>query len=165
VLRVVACAAAVMFAAGAARAAGGAVALTGTGVQIYDCTAKDSAFAWVLKAPEAVLTDAAGRPVGRHFAGPSWQAADGSVVTGDKLASSAAPLPGAVPWLVLRARSHQGAGMFGAVTYIVRTATQGGAAPATGCSAANTGREIRVKYTASYLFFSDMAAAPGVGKI
>lgn len=55
--------------------AGIAMELRGKGVQIYTCTADRPAFAWQLKAPDAMLSDAQDRPVGRHFAGPTWQAA------------------------------------------------------------------------------------------
>ena len=36
--------------------------------------------AWTLKAPDAQLIDKKGKPFGKHFAGPSWQASDGSSI-------------------------------------------------------------------------------------
>src|ERR1700683_435375 len=57
-----------------------------TGVQIYECTAsKDNPvrFEWTLKAPEAELRDRANRIFGRHYAGPTWEAFDGSRVVGE----------------------------------------------------------------------------------
>ncbi len=101
-----------------------------------------------------MLTDASGKAVGRHFAGPSWQATDGSTVVGEVEATGAAPQPGDVPWLVLRAKAHSGSGVLAAVTFVVRSATQGGAAPATGCDAAHAGAEARIDYHATYMFFS-----------
>ena len=129
------------------------VVLTGTGQQIYGCGLQGGAWAWTLKAPAAVLTDKDGREVGRHFAGPSWRAADGSTVVGEVLAADPAPLPGAIPWLVLRAASHAGAGAYARVSYIVRSDTVGGAAPATGCDAAHDGAEARIDYHATYTLF------------
>ena len=140
------------------------VQLQGKGVQIYTCS-KDAAagidagghFAWTLKAPEATLTSADGKVAGHHFAGPTWQADDGSAVVGEVLASGTVAEPDSQPagvaWLVLRAKSHAGAGAFDAVTYIVRSNTAGGAAPAAGCDASHAGTEERVPYTASYTLF------------
>ena len=85
--------------------------LEGRGVQIYACTAPPEGFAWRLKAPEATLTDQRGRVFGRHFAGPSWQASDGSIVVGEAVASAGGAAR-AVPWLLLRAKSHAGQGIF-----------------------------------------------------
>jgi len=47
-----------------------------TGVQIYECSAgKDQPerFEWVFQSPEAELFDRAGRKVGKHYAGPTWE--------------------------------------------------------------------------------------------
>lgn len=135
-------------------AAPAVIVLLGKGVQIYECAPTGTAFAWRLKAPDAVLTDAAGRRIGRHFAGPSWQAEDGSTVTGEVLVANEATQAEAIPWLVLKAKAHNGEGLFSAVTYIVRNATVSGAAPAGGCDAAHSGAETRVDYSAAYTFFS-----------
>ncbi|HEY1411446.1 MAG TPA: DUF3455 domain-containing protein [Rhodopila sp.] len=136
-----------------AQAADTAIELHGKGVQVYACTQADTGFAWHLTGPDALLTDAAGRVVGHHFAGPSWQAKDGSTIVGESLVSSAAPKPGAVPWLVLRVKSHSGSGALASVAYVVRSHTVGGVAPATGCDQAHAGAESRVPYTATYTFF------------
>lgn len=123
------------------------------GVQIYTCKASGDAHAWTLKAPDATLHDANGTVIGKHFAGPSWQATDGSIVVGELLNASPSPAPGAVPWLVLHAKSHSGSGVMADVAYIVRMQTEGGVAPAGGCDASHRGTEIRVPYSAIYLFF------------
>lgn len=133
--------------------AAGVRELRGEGVQIYRCAAQEAGFAWKLKAPEATLTDASGRVMGRHFAGPSWQATDGSVVVGKAVAAGSVAGGGAVPWLVVQAVSHAGAGVFADVSYVVRTQTTGGVAPAAGCGAGHAGAEARVRYSASYIFF------------
>jgi len=123
------------------------------GVQIYTCTVSNGAFAWTLKAPDASLHDAKGQLIGKHFAGPSWQANDGSTVVGEPLNVSPSPSPHAIPWLVLRAKSHSGSGDLAQVAYIVRTQTEGGVAPAAGCDAGHAGAEARIPYSAVYLFF------------
>jgi hypothetical protein len=123
------------------------------GAQIYTCKASNNAYAWSLKAPDASLADAKGNTIGKHFAGPSWQANDGSTVVGEPLNVSPSPDAGAVAWLVLHAKSHAGSGEMASVQYIVRTHTEGGVAPATGCDAAHAGKEVRVPYSAVYLFF------------
>ena len=130
-----------------------AMALLGKGAQVYECTQENAGYAWQLKAPDSILTDAAGRRIGRHFAGPSWQAEDGSTVVGQVLVTSQAPQAGAIPWLVLGAKVHNGDGLFATVAYIVRSATEGGVAPAAGCDSAHVGAEIRVDYSATYIFF------------
>ena len=124
------------------------------GVQIYACEAQGEGFAWVFKAPEAALFDAQGRQIGKHFAGPSWQAPDGSAVVGEAVAKADAPQGGAVPWLLLRAKSHSGEGEFAPVAFIRRIDTKGGLAPAAGCDAAHRGAEARMRYSASYLFYA-----------
>jgi hypothetical protein len=124
------------------------------GVQIYTCTAQDSGVAWTLKAPEAALRDTAGKTIGKHFAGPSWQANDGSTVVGELAARMDAPGGDAIPWLLLRAKSHSGAGEFAEIAFIQRIDTVGGLAPATGCDAAMQGKELRVPYSATYVFYA-----------
>jgi Protein of unknown function (DUF3455) len=53
----------------------------GKGVQIYDCkaTAADPGkFEWSFKAPEADLTNEHGDKIAKHYAGPTWEANNGS---------------------------------------------------------------------------------------
>src|SRR5690349_8743786 len=104
------------------------------GVQIYACESKDQGFSWVFKVPEAKLFDRQGRQIGTHFAGPSWKFADGSVV-GDVAARADAPARGAIPWLLLKPKSHEGAGVAANTAFIRRIDTRGGAAPTAGCDA------------------------------
>ncbi len=134
-----------------------ALELTGKGVQIYSCTAAAAGAAWKLNAPDAILTDAAGHILGHHFAGPTWQATDGSKVVGTAIAVNASPSKGSVAWLLLRASVVSGNGLFGHVVYVVRTRTMGGVAPARGCDSGHIGAETRIPYSATYTFFS---AAP-----
>jgi hypothetical protein len=128
--------------------------LVADGVQIYTCDAKEGGFDWSFKAPEANLFDKQGRHVGTHFAGPTWKIDDGSEVVGEVVAKSDAPEPGAIQWLLLRAKSHQGSGALSTVAYIRRTETKGGLAPSTGCDASHKSQQARMRYSATYQFFS-----------
>ena len=126
------------------------------GVQIYVCQAgSDQKLAWVLKGPEAELTDASGKVIVHHSAGPTWKHADGSAVTGKVVAKQDAPKPDAIPWLLLTAASHTGEGAFSRATNIQRIHTEGGTAPsASTCNSSTTARESKVPYTADYYFYA-----------
>jgi hypothetical protein len=126
--------------------------LAADGVQIYACEAKGQGFEWVFKAPEANLFDQKGLQVGTHFAGPTWKLSDGAVV-GEVAARADAPERGAIPWLLLRAKSHEGSGILSTVAFIRRADTRGGAAPATECDKAHSGAQARVRYSAAYQFY------------
>ena len=99
------------------------------GVQIYTCESKASGFEWSFTAPEANLFDTQGRQIGTHFGGPTWKLDDGSTVVGEVIAKADAPEPGAIQWLLLRAKRPEGSGPLSAVAYIRRAETRGGVAP------------------------------------
>jgi hypothetical protein len=122
------------------------------GVQVYACEAKGQGFEWVFKAPEANLFDQKGLQVGTHFAGPTWKTGDSTVV-GEVASRADAPASGAIPWLLLRAKSHDGSGVLSTVAFIRRAETKGGAAPTAGCDAAHSGAQARVRYSALYQFY------------
>lgn len=125
-----------------------------TGSQIYVCQASaDQKLSWTLKAPEAKLSDANGKEVGTHYAGPTWKHADGSEVMGKVVSRADAPDAGAIPWLLLTATNHAGTGILSGVTTIQRIHTQGGQPPA-GCDDAHRGSEIKVPYSADYYFYA-----------
>jgi Protein of unknown function (DUF3455) len=128
----------------------------GKDVQIYACEARaddPGKFEWTFKAPEASLTDGKGASVAKHYAGPTWEAKDGSNVVGEVLQKLNAPEPGSVPWLLLRAKSNEGSGEFRNVTYVQRVNTRGGIAPAEGCDQAHAHSEVRVPHQANYYFY------------
>jgi hypothetical protein len=124
------------------------------GDQVYTCKSDAGQFAWTLKAPDARLFDKEGKLFGKHFAGPSWEANDGSRVTGKAVANSPSPDGDSIPWLLVTVVSHDGSGVLSRVTSIQRVNTKGGKAPATGCDASHVGSEIRVAYSADYRFFA-----------
>ncbi len=130
----------------------------GKGVQIYGCTARPDApgqFEWKFKEPQANLYDDEGNVVGIHSVGPSWQAIDGSKVVGAVVAK--VEQPDAIPWLLLRAVSNEGNGLFSEVIYIQRLYTAGGKAPEGGCDQTHDQAERLVPYTAEYLFYGPPA--------
>ena len=143
------------------------------GAQIYTCTASAApnadggastdagatTYAWVLKAPDAMLYDSNGTQVGTHGAGPSWTWRDGSVANGAKVAELNAPTPDAISWLLLRVTSTTGAGMLSDATYVQRLSTAGGRAPATGCDATTVGTDTRSGYAADYYFYAGGGAS------
>ncbi|MDX2003973.1 MAG: DUF3455 domain-containing protein [Meiothermus sp.] len=125
------------------------------GVQIYACSAKadNSGYEWVLKAPDAVLTDDKGSKLGTHYGGPSWESIDGSKITGALRARANSTDPNAIPWLLLETRSAGKQGAFAKVSFIQRLETVGGKAPASGCTRASLNTEARVGYTATYYLY------------
>jgi hypothetical protein len=124
------------------------------GNQIYSCNVDGAQSTWTLKAPEAQLYGKGGKSFGKHFAGPSWRANDGSQVTGKAVANMPSPDTNSIPWLLVTVVSRSGAGVLAGVTSIQRLNTQGGKAPVSGCDAAHIGRELRVGYAADYVFFT-----------
>jgi len=128
-----------------------------TGVQIYECTAsrdQPGRFEWALNAPEADLFDETGRKVGKHYAGPTWEALDGSKVIGEVKARDDGPDPKAIPWLLLTAKSSAGSGVMTQIKSIQRLQTVEGKAPSTACGQANAQQLARVPYKATYYFYA-----------
>jgi hypothetical protein len=134
-----------------------AMIVAARGVQIYECRPrKDQAgvYEWAFVAPEADLFDSRGRKVGRHYAGPHWEAVDGSKILGMVRERVDAPVAGAIPWLLLTAKSVGPDGAFSRITSVQRVNTRGGAPPTTDCSQATAGTPARIEYTADYDFFT-----------
>ena len=127
-----------------------------TGFQIYVCrSGADGKPVWTLKAPEAGLFDEQGKPLGKHFGGPTWQLNDGSQVTGKMAAKADAPDPRAIPWLLLTVTGHSGSGKLSGVTSIQRVNTVGGLAPsAADCTSQSGEVEFKNSYSADYYFYA-----------
>jgi hypothetical protein len=130
--------------------------LVARGVQISECRAAADAFAapqWTLVAPQAELFDSNGQHAGRHFAGPHWEADDGSRIIGSVKARAAAPQRDAIPWLLLNASSVGATGRFSGVTQVQRVNTVGGVAPTTACTPGAAGSAVRAPHIADCVFF------------
>lgn len=125
------------------------------GDQVYACKEGATRIAWMLKQPDAQLFDKDGKPFGKHFAGPAWEANDGSRVLGQAVADAPSPDPSSIPWLLVHVVRHEGStGALSRASTIQRINTKGGKAPDSGCDSTTTGREIRVPYAADYLFYA-----------
>ncbi|MEX5539112.1 DUF3455 domain-containing protein [Pseudomonas poae] len=130
---------------------------TGVGEVTYECRDKANAAGqteWTFVGPKAVLNDRSGKPVGAYFGPPAtWQAKDGSKITGTQVAVAPSS-PGNLPYQLVKANPAEGKGAMSGVSYIQRVALKGGVAPSSACTAANKGQQEVVKYQADYLFWS-----------
>ena len=132
--------------------AGEALAATyhAEGAQVYECKSDASGkLAWQFREPIATLL-AGGETVGRHFAGPNWELADGSAVTGKVTGHAPGATPKDIPLLRLEVASQRGSGKLTGVTTIQRLNTRGGVAEGA-CDAA--GAFQAVPYSADYTFY------------
>ena len=101
-----------------------------------------------------MLNDRNGQQVGTYFGPPAtWQAKDGSTITGTQLAVAPSS-PGNLPYQLVKANPAEGKGAMSGVVYIQRVALKGGVAPAAPCTTANKGAKEEVKYQADYLFWA-----------
>jgi hypothetical protein len=126
-----------------------------SGSQIYTCqSGPDSKFMWILKGPDAELSDAEDKVIGNHFAGPTWRLKDGSEVTGKAVAHVDSPDPASIPWLLVNSVAHRGTGLLTNVTTIQRVHTHGGQPPAGGCDEPHRNAETKISYTADYYFYA-----------
>lgn len=138
--------------------AGHKVALetVGKGLITYECRAKkDMAgqFEWVFAGPDAQLMDRGGKQVGKYYGPPAtWEAMDGSKVTGKQLAVAPGGA-GNIPLQFVQADPAMGIGAMTGVTYIQRLKTLGGVAPDTACGAGNMGTKQTVNYQSDYIFW------------
>ena len=130
---------------------------TGVGEITYECRDKVGAAGqteWTFVGPKAVLNDRSGKQVGTYFGPPAtWQAKDGSKVTGTQLAVAPSS-PGNLPYQLVKANPAEGKGAMTGVSYIQRVALKGGVAPSSECTAANKGTQEVVKYQADYIFWA-----------
>ena len=128
----------------------------GMGAITYECRArKDAAdqFEWAFAGPDARLMDRKGTQVGTYYGPPAtWEAMDGSKVTGAQLAVSPNGA-GNIPLQLVKANPASGMGGMQGVSYIQRLATQGGTAPELPCAQAQSGQKQLVKYQADYVFW------------
>jgi hypothetical protein len=144
------------------------------GTQNYICLPSASGFAWTLFGPQATLFQTDARQVVTHFLSPNpdeagtlratWQhSVDTSAVWARAIALSADPgfvASGAIPWLLLEVVGAEGGPPGGRrlteTTYIQRLNTDGGVAPADGCSQpVDVGKRSFVPYEADYFFYRD----------
>jgi hypothetical protein len=125
-----------------------AARLLGVGTQDY----RWDGTRWVFVAPEAVLfaDDGDHGAVAIHFGGPTWESVSGSQVVGAVI-DHCTPDPDSIPWLKLEAVVTRGPSIFDGVTFIPRLNTVGGIAPSV--PGDFPGQEVKVPYTADYVFY------------
>lgn len=119
------------------------------GAQVY----RFNGVTWDFVAPVATLyaEDGYHGEVGTHYVGPTWESKSGSKVKAARVpGTGCTPDTSAIAWLLLKKTETSGNGIFAKVTYIQRTNTTGGLAPAE----PGTLNELReVPYTAEYYFY------------
>jgi Protein of unknown function (DUF3455) len=120
------------------------------GSQIYECEFDTVGnLVWQFREPIAVLF-VSGKTIGRHYAGPTWELIDGSVVSGKVISSAPPASPADIPILNLEVTSRRGQGQLSIVSTIQRLNTHGGVAVAE-CSTQHT--LLGAPYTADYAFY------------
>lgn len=128
----------------------------GVGEITYECREKKDMAGqteWVFVAPVATLYDMNRKVVGKYYGGPTWEAMDGSKVTGKQVAVAPASMARSIPLQLVKAEPAMGAGAMQGVTYIQRLDTRNGVAPASACDMANKGKQEKVGYEAKYVFY------------
>ena len=146
-----------------------------SGYQVYTCTpradagsggdAADAAPAgnWTITADALLTGDNCSKVADHFFTGtsPNWKATDGSTVVGARVDSVPAPVADggdagatAIQWVLLRAASNSGEGIYGNVTYIQRVDTVGGIGPSGACDPGEADPQRHVHYTAVYYFYT-----------
>ncbi|WP_232239688.1 DUF3455 domain-containing protein [Pseudomonas alkylphenolica] len=134
-----------------------ALETVGMGEITYECREKadmPGQTEWVFVGPKAQLRDRSGKAVGSYFGPPAtWQAKDGSKVTGTQLAVAPSS-PGNLPYQLVKANPAEGQGAMTGVTYIQRVALKGGVAPSSACGLAQKGQREQVDYQADYIFWA-----------
>jgi hypothetical protein len=121
-------------------------------------------FEWVLKESTAMLTDEtgiklnhgfAGRGdmIGKHYDGRIWEIEDGSRVVAEITESAKTSKQDGLPWLLFKVVQHDGKGLLDEVSFIQQLDTQGGLPPQEEATKVATGKEVRVPYVATYVFY------------
>ena len=119
------------------------------GAQVYECKAgTDGKLSWLFREPVATLM-ADGKTVGRHYAGPNWEDADGSAVTGKTIGNAPGATANDIAWLKLEVIAHRGSGILSDVTTVQRINTEGG--QLTG-ACDKLGATKSAPYSADYVF-------------
>lgn len=121
------------------------------GVQIYECKADEAGkIAWQFREPLATLMSD-GKTIGRHFAGPGWEFADGSRIKGKVIAQAPGASNKDIPLLRLDVVEHGGDGNLSKVDTVQRLNTQGGVFS----GACDKAGDLHLEpYSADYIFLA-----------
>ncbi|MCK1734210.1 DUF3455 domain-containing protein [Bradyrhizobium sp. 138] len=119
------------------------------GAQVYECKAgPDGKLAWAFREPIATLLSD-GKTIGRHYAGPNWELADGSAVVGKAAGNAPGATTADIPWLKLEVTARRGSGTLTPVTTVQRINTHGGKLDG---SCEKSGEFRSAPYAADYVF-------------
>ena len=119
------------------------------GAQVYECKAgSDGKLAWAFREPIATLFEG-GKTVGRHYAGPNWEHADGSAVTGKAVGNAPGATANDIPLLKLEVVARRGSGVLAEISTVQRINTVGGKLDGA-CEKAGAYRSV--PYSADYVF-------------
>src|SRR5215475_7663143 len=125
------------------------VILHAEGAQVYECKAgSDGKLAWAFREPIATLFEG-GKTVGRHYAGPNWEHADGSAVTGKAVGNAPGATANDIPLLKLEVVARRGSGVLADISTVQRINTVGGKLDGT-CDKAGAFKSV--PYSADYVF-------------
>jgi hypothetical protein len=125
--------------------------LTAVGYQGYACEYDENhRLYWAPTGAHAKLYDAMGRALVVHSEGPTWQAIDGSRITGRIIGQIPSDAPSSVPQLLLASTSVAGPGVLANVRFVQRVGTIGGMRPAAGCTTEYQAEQSA--YMAQYVF-------------
>src|SRR4051794_20513743 len=119
------------------------------GAQVYECKADSGGkLVWQFREPIATLM-LEGKTIGRHYAGPTWEHSDGSIVMAKAVGRAPGVAQRDIPWLKLEVTERRGNGILTDVTTIQRINTQGGA---TDGACERAGALLSMPYSADYVF-------------
>jgi hypothetical protein len=119
------------------------------GAQVYECKAgADGKLAWAFREPIASLFES-GKTVGRHYAGPNWEHADGSAVAGKAVGNAPGATANDIPLLKLEVVARRGSGVLADISTVQRINTVGGKLDGA-CEKAGAYRSV--PYSADYVF-------------
>ena len=125
------------------------VTLHAEGAQVYECKASaDGKLIWVFREPIATLFEN-GKTVGRHYAGPNWEHADASAVTGKAIGNAPGATANDIPLLKLEVVARRGTGTLANIATVQRINTVGGKLDGA-CDKAGAFRSV--PYSADYVF-------------
>jgi hypothetical protein len=125
------------------------VTLHAEGAQVYECKAgSDGKLAWAFREPIATLFEN-GKTVGRHYAGPNWEYADGSAVTAKAVGNAPGATANDIPLLKLEVTARRGSGALANISTVQRINTVGGKLDGA-CDKPGAWRSI--PYSAEYVF-------------
>jgi hypothetical protein len=119
------------------------------GAQIYQCSLDaDQKLTWKMREPIATLLSER-TTVGRHYAGPTWEHADGSAVSAKVVSTTPGATSDDIPSLRLEVTAQRGEGRLTGTNIVRRINTRGGVA-AGPCEKAGSYRSV--PYSADYVF-------------